>query len=52
MSAGIVKRLQVFRMPAASDTSEMKTMYGKVMRSSWTVSANFPGSAANPGAVA
>src|SRR6185436_2103551 len=42
---------QVLRMPAASDTSEMKTMYGNVMRSNSTVNANFPGSAANPGAV-
>ena len=49
--AGTEKRFQVFRMPAESDTSEMKTMYGKVMRSSCTVMANFSGSLAKPGAV-
>jgi hypothetical protein len=49
--AGTAKRFQVLRMPAESATSEMKRMYGKVMRSSSTVSANFSGSAAKPGAV-
>jgi small subunit ribosomal protein S20 len=38
-------------MPAESDTSEMNAMYGKVMRSRETVSANgFSGSREKPGA--
>ena len=51
VNAGIANRLQVLRMPAASETSEMKRMYGKVMRSIVTVRPNFSGSAAKPGAV-
>ena len=48
--AGTEKRFQVLSTPAANATSEMKAMYGKVMRSIVTVSSNFAGSAAKPGA--
>src|SRR5258706_12960870 len=51
VNAGTAKRLQVLSTPAASATREMKTMYGKVMRSICAVSANFSGSPAKPGAV-
>ena len=51
VNAGTANRLQVFRIPAASETSEMKRMYGKVIRSIVTVSANLSGSAAKPGAL-
>ena len=50
VTAGTEKRFQVLRMPAEKATSEIKTMYGNVMRSSVTVRSNLPESAANPGA--
>jgi hypothetical protein len=50
VNAGIEKRFHVLRTPAASATSEMNRMYGKVILSIRTVSSNLPGSAANPGA--
>jgi len=50
VTAGTAKRLNVLSTPAAKATSEMNTMYGNVTRSIDTVSANFPGSPANPGA--
>ena len=46
--AGTPKRFHVFRIPADSDTSEMNAMYGKVMRSRETVSANGSGRARSP----
>ena len=52
VKAGIAKRLQVLSTPPASATSDMKKMYGKVMRVSCTVSSNLPASAEKPGAVA
>ncbi len=51
VNAGIAKRLQVLRMPPASDTSEMNRMYGNVTRSIAVVSWNFSPSAAKPGAL-
>ena len=51
VNAGTANRLQVLRIPAASETSEMNRMYGKVIRSIVTVRPNFSGLAANPGAV-
>jgi hypothetical protein len=50
VNAGTAKRLQVLRMPPASATSDMKRMYGKVMRVRLTVRANFSGSSVKPGA--
>jgi len=38
-------------MPAATDTSEMKKMYGEVMRSNCTVRSNFSASLRKPGAL-
>ena len=51
VNAGTANRLHVLRIPAASETSEMKRMYGKVIRSIVTVSANLSESAAKPGAL-
>ena len=48
--AGTEKRFQVLSTPAENATSEMKAIYGNVMRSIRTVSSNLPGSAAKPGA--
>src|SRR5580765_4558287 len=48
--AGMEKRFQVLKMPAASATSEMNAMYGKQMRSIVTVRPNLAGSEAKPGA--
>ena len=50
VNAGIANRLQVLSTPPASATSDMKKMYGKVMRVSSTVSSNLPGSPEKPGA--
>jgi len=51
VNAGTANRLQVLRIPAASATSEMNRMYGKVTRSSATVRSNFSAFAAKPGAL-
>ena len=51
VNAGTEKRLQVFRIAPANEVSEMNRMYGKVMRSSCTVTANLSAFATNPGAV-
>jgi hypothetical protein len=50
VKAGRAKRLQLLSRPPASATSDMKRMYGKVIRVSATVSSNFSASAAKPGA--
>jgi len=43
VNAGTANRLQVLSTPAASATSEMNRMYGKVMRSNCTMSSNCSG---------
>ena len=50
VKAGRAKRLQLLSKPPASATSDMKKMYGKVIRVSVTVSSNLPASALKPGA--
>jgi len=40
-----------FSMPPASETREISKMYGKMIRSMETVTANFSGSAEKPGAL-
>ena len=51
VNAGTENRLYVLRMPPANAVSEMKRMYGKVIRSICTAMPYFSGLAENPGAV-
>src|SRR5262245_29418359 len=51
-AAGTPKRLRVLRMPIATAASATRSRNGNMMRVRLAVSADFPGMAANPGAIA
>jgi hypothetical protein len=48
VAAGTAKRFQVFRMPAASATSDMKPMYGNIQRVMKTAASKLRGSCWKP----